>query len=112
MPVAGNWFGTTLRLYDPAIKGWRIYWLDPATNGTSRQFHRWATVKLLLPPRRAGGLPWYARRATSIAWRFSSRVSHICGPGSPNEVANPAIRQMLMHARAPASGSWPKDLAK
>jgi hypothetical protein len=35
MPVAGNWLGTTLRLYDPAIKGWRIYWLDPATNASN-----------------------------------------------------------------------------
>ena len=37
MPVAGNWFGTTLRLYDPGIKGWRIYWLDPATNAYYQQ---------------------------------------------------------------------------
>jgi hypothetical protein len=24
-------------LYDPAIKGWRIYWLDPATNAYYQQ---------------------------------------------------------------------------
>jgi hypothetical protein len=32
MPIAGNWYGTTLRVYDPVLDGWRIFWIDPATN--------------------------------------------------------------------------------
>src|SRR6516162_2641259 len=40
MPVVGNWFGTTLRLYDSKLKAWRIYWLDPATNSYYEQIGR------------------------------------------------------------------------
>lgn len=40
MPVAGNWYGTTLRIYDPALDAWRIYWIDPATNSFRQQIGR------------------------------------------------------------------------
>ena len=40
MPGAGNWYGTTLRLYDPGIDAWRILWSDPATNFYSQQIGR------------------------------------------------------------------------
>jgi hypothetical protein len=39
-PVAGNWYGTTLRVYDPTIDAWRIYWIDPATNSFRQQIGR------------------------------------------------------------------------
>ena len=40
LPVAGNWYGTTLRIYDPAMDAWRIYWIDPATNAFYAQIGR------------------------------------------------------------------------
>jgi len=40
MPVAGNWFGTTIRVYDPTLEAWRIYWVDPATNSYRQQIGR------------------------------------------------------------------------
>jgi hypothetical protein len=39
-PVAGNWFGTTIRVYDPDIGAWRIYWIDPARNTFRHQIGR------------------------------------------------------------------------
>jgi hypothetical protein len=39
-PVAGNWFGTTVRSYDPTIDAWRISWIDPATNAYRQQIGR------------------------------------------------------------------------
>jgi hypothetical protein len=40
MPLAGNWYGTTLRIFDPALDAWRIYWIDPATNNYYQQVGR------------------------------------------------------------------------
>jgi hypothetical protein len=40
MPVAGNWFGTTIRVYDPTLQAWRIFWVDPATNSYRQQIGR------------------------------------------------------------------------
>jgi len=40
MPVAGNWYGTTIRVYDPVLRAWRIYWIDPATNAYRYQVGR------------------------------------------------------------------------
>jgi len=40
MPVTGNWYGTTIRAYDPALGAWRITWIDPATNTFRQQFGR------------------------------------------------------------------------
>ncbi len=40
LPVAGNWYGTTIRVYDPTIHAWRIYWIDPARNTFRQQIGR------------------------------------------------------------------------
>lgn len=40
LPLAGNWYGTTLRIYDPALDAWRILWIDPATNSYRSQIGR------------------------------------------------------------------------
>ena len=40
MPVSGNWYGTTIRVYDSVLDTWRIYWIDPATNAYRQQIGR------------------------------------------------------------------------
>ena len=40
LPVAGSWNGTTIRVYDPRIDAWRIFWIDPATNDLRPQIGR------------------------------------------------------------------------
>jgi hypothetical protein len=40
MPVAGNWYGTTIRAYDPALDAWRIWWIDPARGAWYQQIGR------------------------------------------------------------------------
>ena len=40
LPGAGNWYGTTLRIYDPVLDAWRILWSDPATNFFTQQIGR------------------------------------------------------------------------
>jgi hypothetical protein len=37
---AGNWYGSTLRIYDPNLDAWRILWNDPATNVFTQQIAR------------------------------------------------------------------------
>jgi hypothetical protein len=37
LPGAGNWYGTTLRIYDPNLDARRILWNDPATNFFTQQ---------------------------------------------------------------------------
>ena len=39
-PIAGNWYGTTIRAYDPDIEAWRILWIDPARNVFRQQIAR------------------------------------------------------------------------
>ena len=29
MAAFANWFGTTLRIYDPVIRAWRVWWFNP-----------------------------------------------------------------------------------
>ncbi|MBI5261417.1 MAG: hypothetical protein HY852_06320 [Bradyrhizobium sp.] len=39
-PIAGNWYGTTLRVYDPTIDAWRIWWIDPGRSVFRHQIGR------------------------------------------------------------------------
>src|SRR5262249_55881132 len=40
LPVTGDWYGTTLRVYDPGIDAWHILWTNPVTQLYTRQIGR------------------------------------------------------------------------
>ena len=64
MPGAGNWYGTTLRIYDPALDAWRILWNDPATGFFTQQIGRAQGSNIVQtgPDPRGGAMRWTFRR--------------------------------------------------
>ena len=60
LPVTGNWYGTTLRIYDPGLDAWRILWSDPATNFFTQQTGRarGADIVQTGPDPRGGSMRW------------------------------------------------------
>jgi len=72
MPGAGNWFGTTLRLYDLNLDAWRILWCDPATSIFTRQIGRASGRDIVQegPDPRGGHMRWTFTdiKPTSFHW--------------------------------------------
>jgi hypothetical protein len=60
LPGAGNWYGTTLRIYDPNLDAWRILWNDPATSFFSQQIARARGADIVQegPDPRGGSMRW------------------------------------------------------
>ena len=60
LPGAGNWYGTTLRIYDPALAAWRILWNDPATGFFTQQIGRARGRDIVQtgPDPRGGSMRW------------------------------------------------------
>ena len=60
LPGAGNWYGTTLRIYDPNLDAWRILWNDPATNLFTQQTGRARGADIVQegPDPRGGTMRW------------------------------------------------------
>lgn len=55
--VAGrNMYGTTLRIWDPALEGWRITWINPAANHTEQQIGRARGADIVQLGLRASGV--------------------------------------------------------
>ena len=60
LPGAGNWYGTTLRIYDPNLDAWRILWNDPATGFFTQQTGRARGRDIVQegPDPRGGSMRW------------------------------------------------------
>ena len=40
LPGGRNWYGSTVRVYDPELDAWRIWWINPAGNSFRQQIGR------------------------------------------------------------------------
>ena len=63
LPVTGNWYGTTLRIYDPDIDAWHILWSNPAKSFFARQIGRARGVDIVQEGRHESG--------ASLRWSFT-----------------------------------------
>lgn len=77
MPVAGNWYGTTIRVYDPALDAWRIYWIDPATNSYFEQIGRRQGADIVQQGATEGGglSRWSFTEITPHSFHWKGEVS-------------------------------------
>ena len=58
-----NMFGTTLRVWDPTIQGWRITWINPVNGHREEQVGRRVGADIVQIGARANGVP--------TRWRFT-----------------------------------------
>ena len=56
-------YGTTLRVWDPSIQGWRITWTNPVTGQRDEQIGRWSGKDVVQVGARPDGTP--------TRWRFT-----------------------------------------
>jgi hypothetical protein len=79
LPVAGNWYGTTLRVYDPRLDAWRIFWIDPAMQQFRQQIGRARGADIVQEGKTENG--------TLTRWSFTEitpRSFHWLGEVSPD----------------------------
>ena len=58
-----NMFGTTLRVWDPTVQGWRITWINPVNGHREEQIGRRVGPDIVQIGARANGVP--------TRWRFT-----------------------------------------
>jgi hypothetical protein len=77
LPGAGNWFGTTLRIYDPSIDAWRILWNDPAAGFFSQQIGRAQGSNIVQtgPDPRGGSSRWTFSAIEADAFHWTAERS-------------------------------------
>jgi len=67
-----NMFGTTLRVWDPAIQAWRITWINPVRGHCEEQIGRWIGDEIVQVGARADGTPtrWRYTEITNDTFRW------------------------------------------
>jgi hypothetical protein len=61
--TTNNMYGTTLRVWDPSIRAWRITWINPVSGHREEQIGRRSGTDIVQVGARANGVP--------TRWRFT-----------------------------------------
>ena len=77
LPGAGNWYGTTLRIYDPELAAWRILWSDPAINFFTQQIGRARGPDIVQtgPDPRGGSMRWVFSEIEQDSFHWTGECS-------------------------------------
>ena len=76
--LPGFFYGTTLRVYDPGIDAWHIFWSDPRNQYFSRQFGRAEgdTIVQQGADDTGSSVRWSFSRITENSFRWLGERSH------------------------------------
>lgn len=84
LDAAMNMYGTTLRVWDPSLRSWRITWTNPAGNHHEQQIGKWEGDDVVQNGVRADG--------TATRWRYTE--------------ITPDTFHWLGESRAPGGKTW------
>ena len=71
-----NMYGTTLRVWDPAIQAWRITWINPAGDHREEQIGRWSGKDVVQVGMRPDGTPtrWMFSEITADSFHWTGEA--------------------------------------
>ena len=73
---ATNRYGTTLRVWDGSIQGWRVTWIDPVTGNRDELIGRWSGRDVVQIGARPDGTPirWNFTEITPNSFRWTGEL--------------------------------------
>jgi hypothetical protein len=77
LPVTGDWYGTTLRIYDPGLDAWHILWSNPVTQLYTRQIGRARGADIVQEGRHESGalMRWSFTRIKPESFHWLADIS-------------------------------------
>jgi hypothetical protein len=77
LPVTGDWYGTTLRVYDPGLDAWHILWSNPVTQIYTRQIGRARGADIVQEGRHESGalLRWSFSKIKPESFHWRGEIS-------------------------------------
>jgi hypothetical protein len=92
-----NMFGTTLRSWDPTIRGWRIAWTNPVSGHYEQQVGRWNGKDILQEGVRGDGTRtrWTFTEITAGSFHWKGEAQYPNQPAWAVEGEFLAIRRVL-----------------